>query len=136
MKDREAFQQHLQERFDQRDTGEAPFLLLAMRADPSKARLAQAFDFDFILDMVRDTLRPQDQMLLNRTRERLVVLLEQSRPDDAQMFFTRLKSRLRETVPNDADELLHAVSAIVVPDGRPFPNAREFLTYALDAPST
>ena len=84
------------------------------------------------MDLVREELRAQDDMLANADVERMVIYLGDSRAEEAQSFFARLKDRLRAESPVQADHLLHSVSAIVVPDGRPFQNAGEFLTYALD----
>ncbi|MEM6647124.1 MAG: ATPase domain-containing protein [Bacteroidota bacterium] len=130
--DRDAFRARLQQHFHRRDVADTPFLLVAMRMDRSEGRTARPFDFEFILDLVNDSLRAQDDLLVDLERERLIVLLADSKPDEAQRFFARLKARLREEAPTQADHLLHSVSAIVVPDGRPFQNAEEFLTYALD----
>jgi KaiC/GvpD/RAD55 family RecA-like ATPase len=130
--DRAGFTRHLQQHFTARDQHETPFLLLAMRMDRSEGKTVRPFDFEFILDVVQATLRPQDAMLAQMENERLVVLLGESRSEEAQHFFARLKSRLRDDAPQQADYLLHSVSAIVVPDGRPFQTAEEFLGYALD----
>lgn len=130
--DRDAFRLRLQRHFEGRDAGARPFLLLAMRMDRSGGKTTRPFDFEFIIDLVADTLRTDDDMLIGATDERLVVLLADSRPEEAQGFFARLKNRLRAEAPDQADHLLHAVSAIVVPDGRPFQSAEEFLAYALD----
>ncbi len=129
---RSAFAEHLRVQFTARDEQDTPFLLLALRMDPSTKRGARPFDFEFILDLVGESLRPQDALLAGTDHERLVVSLGDSRPEEAQNFFARLKNRLREDAPEQSDHLLHAVSAIVVPDGRPFQNAEEFLAYALD----
>lgn len=130
--DRDAFRRRLERHFATRDEGARPFLLLAMRMDRSGDKASRPFDFEFIIDLVADTLRPNDDMLIGSADERLVVLLADSRPEEAQGFFARLKNRLRVDAPAQADHLLHAVSAIVVPDGRPFQGAEEFLSYALD----
>ncbi|RMF64906.1 MAG: hypothetical protein D6746_01055 [Bacteroidetes bacterium] len=129
--DREAFRDRLQQHFVQRDQDATPFLLLAMRMDQSEGAV-RPLAFDFLMDLVSETLRDEDAMLADTEKERLVVLLGNSRPEEAQYFFSRLKNRLRQEAPEQADHLLHAVSAIVVPDGRPFRTADEFLTYALD----
>ena len=100
--------------------------------DRSGSKSARPFDFDFLMDLVREELRAQDDMLANADVERMVIYLGDSRAEEAQSFFARLKDRLRAESPVQADHLLHSVSAIVVPDGRPFQNAGEFLTYALD----
>lgn len=129
---REAFRRRLQQQFSNRDLLHQSFLLLALRMDRSEQIAARPFDFEFLMDLVSEELRPQDDMLANTEMERLVVYLGDSRPEEAQSFFTRLKDRLRQQSPTQADHLLHSVSAIVVPDGRPFQNAEEFLSYALD----
>lgn len=130
--DREAFRMRLQQQYLRRDVTETPFLLIAMRMDRTEERTARPFDFEFILDLVSELLREEDDMFAALDDERLIVLLAESGPDAAQQFFTRLKDRLREEAPHQADHLLHSVSAIVVPGGRPFQNAEEFLTYAMD----
>lgn len=127
---RAAFGTRLQGFFADREDGVNPFLLLAMRMDQTSE--SGPVDFEFIIDLVADSLRPQDDMLISAINERLVVLLADSKPEEAQGFFARLKNRLRADAPQQADHLLHAVSAIVVPDGRPFQSADEFLSYAMD----
>ncbi len=129
--DRAAFQQKLDPVFASRDTMHQPFLLLALRMDRSSQQV-RPFDFDFLMDLVRAELGPADDMLALPEKERMVVLLGESRAEEAQSFFARLKDRLRVESPQQADHLLHSVSAIVVPDGRPFKTASEFLIYALD----
>lgn len=130
--DRESFRLRLESQLAQRDVGHQPFLLLALRMDRTAQKTARPFDFDFLMDLVREELRPNDDMLAIAEVERMVVFLGDSRAEEAQSFFARLKDRLRVESPLQADHLLHSVSAIVVPDGRPFKNASEFLSYALD----
>jgi archaellum biogenesis ATPase FlaH len=130
--DRSAFTRRLQGYFAARSTGADPFLLLALRMDRPEKKTARPFDFDFLMDLVREELRRGDDMLVDAESERLIVLLGNSRSEQAQRFFARLKDRLRKESPVQADHLLHAVSAIVVPDGTPFDTAEEFLNYALD----
>ena len=129
--DRGTFQQKLEQVFSDRDTLKQPFLLLALRMDRSSQQV-RPFDFDFLMDLVRAELGQADDMLATPENERMVVLLGDSRAEEAQSFFARLKDRLRVESPQQADHLLHSVSAIVVPDGRPFKSATEFLTYSLD----
>jgi len=100
--------------------------------DQQGGKKARPFDFDFLMDLVREELRAEDDMLVQPDRERLVVFLADSPPEEAQHFFARLKERLRSESPVQADHLLHSVSAIVVPDGKPFDTVSNFLTYALD----
>jgi hypothetical protein len=103
-----------------------------MRLDRDGNGVTRPFDFEFIIDLVTDSLRSQDSVLVKTDAERLVVWLADSTPDDAQDFFARLRRTLEAEAPQRAGQLLHAVSAIVVPDGRPFQTGGEFLAYALD----
>lgn len=131
--DRDGFGARLQQHFDLHAQNGTPFLLVAMRLDRSAAALS-AFTFDFVADVVGDALRPADDLLVDPASERLVVLLPGSDGDAANTFFTRLKQRLREDAPEQAEELLRAISAIAVANGRMFGSAEEFLAYALDTP--
>ena len=89
-------------------------------------------DFDFLTDLVRAELGPTDDILAVAEIERMVVLLQETPADVAQTFFSGLRDRLSIVSPKQSDGLLQSVSAIVVPDGRPFKGASEFLAYALD----
>lgn len=126
-----AFQQRLDRRFAEREEVHKPFLLFALRMDRASQQ-ARPFDFDFLMDLVSEELGGQVDMLAIPDLERMVVFLGNSRPEEAQSFFARLKDRLRIESPLQADHLLHSVSAIVVPEGRPFKTATEFLNYAFD----
>lgn len=130
--DRARFRDKLQRHFLERDVNQTPFSLVAMRLDPEKQHLLQGFSFARIAQMAQQALRPQDDLLHHAAQGRLIVLLAGSRAEEAQQFFARLTDELRKEVPQQAEQVLHAVSAIVVPDGRPFQNAEEFLTYVLD----
>lgn len=131
--DRDAFGVRLQQHFDLHGQNGTPFLLVAMRLDRSAAAL-HAFTFDFVSDVVSDALRPSDDLLVDPASERLVVLLPGSDGEAANAFFTRLKQRLREDAPDQAEDLLRAISAIAVANGRMFGTSDEFLAYALDTP--
>ena len=130
--DRSAFEERLQQKFDQPVADREPFLLLAMRMDRGSDKVIRPFDFDFLMDLVQDALRPKDDMLVDLDNERLIVCLDKSSASGAQDFFARLKTNLRKESPQRADHLLHSVAAIVVPDGSPFQSAAKFLQYALD----
>ncbi|NNF05080.1 MAG: hypothetical protein HKN17_11515 [Rhodothermales bacterium] len=130
--DREAFRIRLQQRFNTREAVGEPFLLIALRMDRSQGRTIGPFDFEFLMDLVHDAAGANDDLLVAPDAERLVILLAGARSDDAQPFFADLKERLRDTSPSRSEDLLHSVSAIVVPDGQPFRSAEEFLKYALD----
>ena len=88
-------------------------------------------DFDTVSDLVASTLRPADDLYIDAENERLVVFLDDTRDDQKQAFFGRLKQRLAADVPQKADHLLHAVSAVTLPDGKPFDTADECLAYVL-----
>ena len=60
------------------------------------------------------------------------MILGDGDPDGAQQLFTRLRSYLRESNPERADHLLNVVAAVVVPKGKPFSTAEEFVQYVLD----
>ena len=129
--EREAFQPKLQNVFNRRSGSDESFLLLALKMDQGR-QLDGSVDFDFLTDLVRAELGPADDMLAIAEAERLVVVLEKRRADDAQAFFAGLKDRLSIVSPHHAGSLLQSVSAIVVPDGHPFDGASEFLDYALE----
>ena len=73
-----------------------------------------------------------DGILVDFQDQRLIVLLAQSLPDVARRFFVRLKIRLFEAAPQQAQAYLDTVSAIVVPNGESFQNAEDFLAVALE----
>ncbi len=130
--DREAFRTRLQKEFLRHNIDHTPFVLIAMRMVRPGVTEGRPFDFDFILDLVTESLRDQDDVFVDLDRERLIVMLAESGADASPPFFGRLKQRLREEAPRQADALMQSVSAIVVPNGRPFRTAEEFLTYAMD----
>ena len=131
--DRDAFGLRLQQHFDLHAQNGTPFLLVAMRLDRSAAAL-HALTFDVVADVVSDALRPADDLLVDPASERLVVLLPGSDEGAFNAFITRVKQRLREDAPEQAEDLLRAISAIAVANGRMFGTAEEFLAYALDKP--
>ena len=126
-----AFSTLLDEEFKNRDLHGTPFMLIAMRMDKRENRKARPFDFEFILDLVTESLQETDHLLVNPETERLVIL-RTSPKKDAQNFFSELMDKLRAEAPQQAEQMLRSVSAIVVPDGKPFKNAQEFLAYAMD----
>ncbi len=129
--DRESFRSRMQQRFLRSSINDVPFLLIAMRMDRKEEITSRPFDFEFILDLVNELLREQDDVFVDLDRERLIVMLADTEADGSRPFFAELRRRLREEAPHQADYLLQSVSAIVVPNGRPFQNAEEFLSYAL-----
>ncbi len=129
--DRQRFVQRLQQHFERRESSNTPFLLVAMRMDPQASQHSGPFDFDTVSDLVASTLRPADDLYIDAENERLVVFLDDTRDDQKQAFFGRLKQRLAADVPQKADHLLHAVSAVTLPNGQPFGTADECLAYVL-----
>ncbi|MEZ4696295.1 MAG: ATPase domain-containing protein [Rhodothermales bacterium] len=129
---RARFAESLKGQFSQLATGGAPFLLVAMRVDPTREPV-RPFDFEFLSGVVLETLRSADDAFVDLQKERLVLLFPGSNADDSQEFFSRVRSRLREDAPQQAAHLLNLVSAIVVPNGNPFSSADAFLNYVLDA---
>jgi KaiC/GvpD/RAD55 family RecA-like ATPase len=134
--DREEFLAELQHHFGLHSSEDIPFLLLAMRIDGGKEQESESVEFEFMIDVVRNCLNPRDAVFSDLVNERLVVILEAADSDEAQKFFGRLRDTLRHEAPHHADRLLHAVSAIVVPNGKPFDSAQDFLRYVLDDAQT
>jgi len=124
---RDAFGLRLQQQYHQYAVNETPFLLIAMRGEA-----APPLDFSLFYECVGKLLTHQDDWLVDFQDQRLIVLLAQSLPDVAQRFFARLKVRLFEAAPQQAQAYLHTVSAIVVPNGESFQNAEDFLAVALE----
>ncbi len=100
-----------------------------MRADGEAAR---SVDFRRLYETVRRLLGKQDDWFVDPQTKRLIVLLAQGRDDDAHRFFARLKQHLLRDIPQQAEAYLHAVTAIVVPEGGRFQNAEDFLATALE----
>ncbi|MEX0822130.1 MAG: ATPase domain-containing protein [Rhodothermales bacterium] len=130
--DREAFRARLQQQFIRKEIDETPFVLVALRMDRPDEDSTRPFDFDFILDLVSESLREEDDMLVDLDAERLVILLSDSGSGAARRFFAHLKGRVLDEAPQQADYLMRSVSAIVVPDGEPFRTAEAFLSYVMD----
>ena len=126
---RDAFGLRLQQQYHQYAVNETPFLLIAMRSDSLAAPL---LDFSLFHECVGKLLTHQDDWLVDFQDQRLIVLLAQSLPDVDQRLFARLKVRLFEAAPEQAQAYLHTVSAIVVPNGESFQNAEDFLAVALE----
>ncbi len=127
--DRDAFSLRLQQHFHRHAVNGTPFLLLALRGD---AEAARSLDFPLLYEAARRLLDEHDDWFVDLPGKRLVVLLARSREADAHRFFARLKQRLLRETPQQAQAYLHAVTAIVVPNGGRFQNAEDFLSVALD----
>ncbi len=126
---RDAFGLRLQQHYHQHAVNDTPFLLIAMRGD---GVAAPSLDFSLFYDCVGKLLTKQDDWLVDSQNQRLIVLLPESRSNAAQRFFARLKVRLLDAAPQQAQDYLHTVSAIVVPNGESFQNAEDFLAVALE----
>ena len=128
--DRAGFARVLARHFGRRHADGTPFVVVAIRLEAGST--AGPLRFEFLTDLVVEALGPTDQVLVAARRERLVVLLAGSTDEAAAAFFARLKQRLRDEAPYQSEGLLHAISAILVPNGEPFLSAEDLLAYALD----
>ena len=127
--DRDAFGLRLQQHYHQYAVNDTPFLLIALRGDGEAAR---GLDFSVLYGCVQKLLTDGDDWLVDLPDKRLIVLLPSSRLHDARRFFARLKIRLLNAVPQQAETYLYAISAITIPNGTPFQSAEEFLSIALE----
>ncbi len=129
--DRDRFAEELQLYFEDFESDRTSFTLVAMRMeDPGEP--ATSSDFHMITSLIHEALGQQDTVYADEGSERIVVLLGEGSGEDAQDLFARLKTQLRASVPDRADHLMNAVSAVVVANGRPFSTADEFLRYVLE----
>lgn len=129
--DRDRFTDELQLYFDDFETAETPFTLVAMRSEEPKDG-SGSDDFHSIIAALQGVLGREDSLFADAVVERIIVILGDGDPDGAQQLFTRLRSYLRESNPERADHLLNVVAAVVVPNGKPFSTAEEFAQYVLD----
>ncbi len=127
--DRDAFGLRLQQQYHQYAVNDIPFLLIALRGDGEAAR---GLDFSLLYQCVQKLLTDQDDWLVDIQNKRLIVLLPSSLVHEARRFFARLKIRLFDTVPHQAETYLYAFSAIIIANGVPFQTAEDFLTVALE----
>ncbi len=127
--DRDAFGLRLQQHYHQYAVNDTPFLLIAMRGDGEAAR---GLDFSLLYECVQKLLTDQHDWLVDIENKRLIVLLPSGLPREAQRFFARLRIRLLDTIPHQAETYLYAISAITIANGTPFQTAEEFLTVALE----
>ena len=127
--DRDAFGLRLQQQYHQYAVNDIPFLLIALSGDGEAAR---GLDFSLPYQCVQKLLTDQDDWLIDTQNKRLIVLLPSSLIHEARRFFARLKIRLFDTVPHQAETYLYAISAITIANGIPFQTAEDFLTVALE----
>lgn len=106
------------------------YVVLALRMKLGGDPEERAIGFEFLLDMVHDTLQPHDDMLVDMEGEQLTVFLAHTREMESDRFFATLKDHLIRESPQKGLELLSQISAVVSENGRPFASAEEFVTYA------
>jgi archaellum biogenesis ATPase FlaH len=128
---RERFTDELQLYFDDYETSGSSFTLVAMRTENPNDGTGSD-DFRDIIQALQDVLQREDSLFADPIVERIIVILGDGKSDEAQNLFASVKNRLRETAPDKADHLLNVVAAVVVPDGKPFTTAKEFVRYVLD----
>lgn len=127
--EREAFSLRVQECFHRHAVSSSPFVLVALRSDQPGAR---PLDFSLLCTCVHNLLGATDAWLLEPDRRRLLVLLDSGRTTDTQRFFARLKARLLDTAPDQADAYLAHITAIVLSNGGSFQTAEDLLYAVLD----
>ena len=118
--------------FSRRDQGRGSFLLIAIRVEESEVDDASAL-LETLLPAIQAVLDKGDDVLVDRRRQRLIILMPDKTETDIQDFFDLIQQQLETNASPQGPELLNYVSAIVVPDGRPFVRADDFLAYALDS---
>ncbi len=129
--DRDRFVDELQLYFDDYESSTTPFALVAMRLQEPQDGTG-GDDFNAILGAIQAVLGREDSIFADPVVERIIVILGSGDTDGAQQLFSRLRTQLRQSFPNRADHLLNVVAAVVVPNGRPFTEAEDFIHYVLD----
>lgn len=118
--------------FKQRATKKyKPFLLVALRMESDTDAPGGPIGLDMLLPAIEKIVDPED-ILADVSRRRIIAFLPNKREEDVQDFFASIQEKLREEYPQVADQLPHVVSAVVVPNGQPFDNPKNFLAYALE----
>lgn len=112
-----------------RDADGAPFLTVAFRMPPGHPAGRR---FHFVIDALGQLAGSDGVLLADEPRRRVVLLLPGRGADAAHVVFRAVKDHLRAST-SEADHLLQTAAAVVVPDGRPYPNATEFLVHVFDA---
>ena len=110
------------------ETAGTPFLAVALRVPdghPAGRR------FHFVIEAVRRSLGPDETLLADEDRRRLVVLLRAEGKGGAQPLFGAIRAHLHASTV-EAEHVMKTVSAVLIPNGAPFPNATEFLIHAFD----
>ena len=123
-----AFRRALASAFQTRSAG-VPFLVVAARMQPGSTEAAH---FPSVAAALRSALPEGARMISNDARKRAIVLLSVSGAEAGQALFAALQSNLRQTVGDDAEATLQAISAVTVPDAQPFTTPADLMTYAYD----
>ncbi|MBT8399613.1 MAG: hypothetical protein KJO98_03990 [Rhodothermia bacterium] len=129
--DRSRFTEELQLYFEDYESSGTPFVLVAMRMEDAYDR-TDLDEFELISRIVEDSLDREDSIFVDPGTERMIIILGQENGGVAQDLFARIKNRMRAEMPQQSEQLMNAVSAVVVKNGSPFVTASEFLSYILD----
>ena len=127
------FCEHLKILFKERETPfHKPFLLVALRVEVGQSDLDEDIVFDCLLSVVQRMTEAETHALIDAARKRIVAFLMELRAGSVKNVVETLQHHLKEQNPEIADDLVRAVSAVVVPDGYPFESSEDFLAYALE----
>lgn len=126
----DGFREALGRAFDSRDKQGRPFVVVAARMDGA----APAADyFASVVEGLRAGLPANGLLFDDLERKRAIALIPGGDQASAQPLFSGLQSHLRERLPAQAEDVLRAVAAITVPDGRPFETAADLWAYAVES---
>ncbi|NNF57937.1 MAG: hypothetical protein HKN04_06815 [Rhodothermaceae bacterium] len=120
----QAFQQALTEAFARREP--QSFLVLALRMDPA-GRHGDLFPA--VAQSLNRAIGADGTLYGHTTTGRLLTLMPGTNTDTAQTLFAALKTDLQRIAPARADDALLSISAMVIPDGKPFASAEELMAY-------
>ena len=127
--DRDRFTDELQLYFEDFESSGTPFTLVAMRMEEAAEQSSE--HFRVIIRLVGESIEREDSMFADPESEKIIIIRGEG-DDSAQGLFSRVKERVRQELPDQAEALMNAVSAVVVKNGSPFITANEFLQYVLD----
>ena len=102
-----------------------PFLTVAFKMPPDHPSGRR---FHFIVSALNQFAEEDGVLLADESRCRVAVLLPSRRAETAHKVFRAVKDHLRASV-SEADLVLQTAGAVVVPNGKPFPNATEYLAH-------
>ncbi len=123
-----AFVQAFNAALDAHAADETPFIALALRMPlhhPASRR------FHFVISGFHQFVGAKGVVLADEARRRVVVMLPGRTAEAAQALIRQVKAHLRASTA-EADHALQNVTALVVLNGKPFPNATEFLAHVFD----